>query len=129
MNAVYFLSAKVGPELLAAGCMPQPTDRFFFDLTDTLAGELEFLTDLLERQGVLAPQTEIQSYDFGLALAEGRERTFDLSAEGLLHQLVVGSRLALILDDVKQAVVLTLGKRRIHRKMSTGDLQRIGDLE
>src|SRR5579862_7150257 len=125
----HWLLAKIRAKVLAARCMPQAADRFFFDLADALAGELKFLADLFKRQRMFAAETEIQSDDFRFTLGERAERAFDFLAERFFDQLVIWERRTLVLDDVEEAVVFTLRERGIHGEMAAGDLQRIGDLE
>ena len=67
---------------------------------------------------MLAAESKIKADHFGLPFAQRREGTLDFLAERFFHQLVIGSRLALILDNVQKPVVLPLGKRRIHREVA-----------
>src|ERR1700688_4702941 len=49
-----------------------------FDLADPLAGQVEVLTDLLQRARLPAVKTETQPEDGCLAIVEGREKLVDL---------------------------------------------------
>src|SRR5258707_5937754 len=72
---------EVRPQLFTAGCMAKTTDRFFLDLPDPLSRELEFFTDLLERQRVFTPQPEVQANDFRLPLRQRPESTLHFFAQ------------------------------------------------
>ena len=47
------VSAEITAQLLAAGSMAEAADGFFLDLTHAFAREIEFLADLLQREGML----------------------------------------------------------------------------
>src|SRR5512143_3981951 len=107
-------SAEIRPQRLAPRRMPEPADCFLLDLADAFARQLEFFSDFLEGERVLAPQAEIEPDDLGFALGEGAPGPFHCLAQRFLDEDVVGYRRALILDDVEEAVILSLLERRVH---------------
>src|SRR5205823_3729907 len=66
---------------------------FLFDLPHPLARDTEQRADLLERHRLLTLEPEVQPQDLRLALLEGRQHFLDRLREGVLEDLVVGTRI------------------------------------
>ena len=69
---------EIGFEDLAPGGMLQPLDSLFLDLSYTLTGQVELLTDFFKGMRVLSVQSEIQLNDGSLAMGQGRQGTLNL---------------------------------------------------
>ena len=107
--------------------MAQAADRLLLDLAHTLARQVELLADLLERH-LRASDAEEVLDDVALTLGQSLQSPIDLRSERLVDQPAVGIGRIGIHQHVKQRVVLTVGKRGIHRNVTSGNPQRIGHL-
>ena len=79
------------------------TDRLLLDLTHTLTGKSETLTDLLESH-LLTSDTEERLHDIPLTWCKSRKRTLDLLIERLVHKTTVSTWRVVIHEHVKKAV-------------------------
>src|SRR2546428_237393 len=111
-----------------SGNVAEARQRLSLDFPHALAGYAEQRADLLERHRLLALQSEIQSQDLRLALLEGRQDFLDRLRQGVLEDLVVGTRVRGVREIVEQLVVLARGERGIEREVGLRDGQRLRHL-
>src|ERR1700755_1815267 len=115
-------------QLLAAARVAQLAQRLGFDLTNTLAGDLEVLADLFE--GVVALLADAEAHPQDLLFAR-RQRLEH--APGLILEVVVDHGLhrghdRLVLDEVAKVAVLLFADRSLERDRFLGDPQHLADL-
>jgi hypothetical protein len=108
--------------------MTQLTQGLGLDLADTLARDLEVLTNLFQGVVALLANAEAHTQDLLLTRSERLEH-----ATGLIFEVVVDDRLhrghnRLVLDEVAKVAVLLFADRGLERDRFLGDAQDLTDL-
>src|SRR5690606_1836917 len=98
------------------------------DLTDTLARDLEVLTNLLEGVVALLADAEAHAEDLLLARRQRREHLARLLREVHRDDRLRGARGALVLDEIAERAVLVLADGRLEADGLLRDLEDLADL-
>lgn len=118
------LLTEVALQELAARALAEAADGLLLDLADALAREAELLANLLKGH-LLAADAEEGLDDVALALGQGAQRALNLAGEALVDEPAVGVWRVLVDEDVQEAVLLAVGKRRVDRDVATRHAERI----
>ena len=102
-------------------------DGFFFDLSYTLACEMEFVSDLFECFFGYA-DTEEFAQDVCFTWCECSQGASDFGREGLIDKTPIRIRRIFIDHDIDQTVVLSFYEGRVYRDVSAGHLECFRDL-
>lgn len=97
--------------------MPEPAERFLFDLADAFAREVEPLADLPEAECSLSADAEIKLDDLFFAAREGVEGLINLVPQRDFRDAVAGKLLGFVLQNVEEVAVFALPERGVERQV------------
>ena len=95
--------------------MTQLPERLRLDLTDSLTGDVKFLSDLLEGSGSSVIETEAEPENLLFPLGQRSKHLFQLLLQHREGSRVRGHRNIIVLNEVSQVAVLFLADRGLER--------------
>ena len=102
--------------------MAQTAQRLGLNLPHPLPGDVEFLTDLLQRMGLAVLKAKAQPQDLLLPGRQAGHGLFQLLPQQIGRRRLQGLRRLIVLNEVPQVAVILLADRRLQGDRVLGDL-------
>src|SRR5690348_10608927 len=108
--------------------MAQFTQCLGLNLTNTLASNMEFFTDLFQSPAATIIKTEAQLEHFALAFCQAFKHIFYLFLQELMASCIRWSKRGMIFDEVTQVAIFFLADRRLQTDRFLAHLDDLANL-